>query len=74
MAPLAASLAHALLDINVAFDRSGDEADDRPSLVLWADLLRVVPDAGIPLGDLPAAARVSRRSLRIGRRDAMLRR
>jgi hypothetical protein len=64
MAPLSAALAHLLLDINRDFERHGAQAGEPPSLVLWADLLRVVPDEGISVTDLAPAARISRRAVR----------
>ena len=69
-------LAHCLVDINRDFDNLGgvkratwlpgknESTDDQPSLVLWANLLRVIPDEGISFNELPTATRVSRRALK----------
>lgn len=62
--PLPVLLAHVLLDITRAFRRAGEVAGEQPSLVLWANLLRVIPDEGIPLSELPGAARMSRRAVK----------
>lgn len=62
--PLPVLLAHVLLDINRAFERAGAAAGEQPSLVVWANLLRVIPDGGISLTDLPPAARISRRAMK----------
>jgi hypothetical protein len=64
MPPLPTLLSHVLLDINREFERVGAEAGEQPSLVLLADLLRVIPDEGISLTDLPPAARISRRAVK----------
>jgi len=62
MVPLHAGLAHALLDIGREVGRRAMPGLPTPSLVLWADLLRVVPDDGLPVADLASAARISRRA------------
>ena len=62
--PLPVSLAHVLLEFNRRFEAHGSEEGERPSLLMWANLLRVIPDDGIALRDLPAAARISRRAVR----------
>lgn len=62
--PLPVLLAHVLLDINRQFERAGAAIGEEPSLLVWADLLRVIPDVGILLTDLPAAARISRRAVK----------
>ena len=64
MPPLSALLAHALLDINREFERNGAQAGARPSLLLWADFLRVIPDEGVSVTDLPPSARISRRAVK----------
>lgn len=76
MTDLHALFAHCLLDINRDFDDLGglgpptwipgknESQDDLPSLVLWADFLRVIPDEGITFNELPRATRVSRRALK----------
>jgi hypothetical protein len=62
--PLPVLLAHVLLDINREFERAGAAAGEQPSLLVLANVLRVIPDDGISLTDLPAAARISRRAMR----------
>jgi hypothetical protein len=59
--PLPVLLAHVLLDINRMFEQAGVEVGERPNLVIWANLLRVIPDGGIAASDLAAAGRISRR-------------
>jgi hypothetical protein len=59
--PLPVLLAHVLLDINRMFERTGAEVGERPNLVIWANLLRVIPDEGIAASDIAPAARISRR-------------
>src|SRR5687768_1394166 len=59
--PLPVRLAHVLLDINRAFERNAERSGEHPSLVTWANLLRVIPDEGISVTELAPAARVSRR-------------
>lgn len=61
--PLPVLLAHVLLDINREFERGAATGED-PSLLVWANLLRVIPDMGIRLTDLAAEARISRRALK----------
>lgn len=63
-ASLPVLLAHVLLDLGRVLQRAGEKAGEQASLVLWANLLRVIPDEGIPLRDLPAAARISRRAVK----------
>ncbi len=62
MVPLSACLARALLDASRELERQGAAGDWPPSLLLWANLLRVIPADGLPVADLPAAARISRRA------------
>src|SRR5439155_6998261 len=64
MPPLSTLLAHALLDISRDFERLGAAGAEQPSLLLWANFLRVIPDEGISVTDLPGAARVSRRAVK----------
>ncbi len=61
---LPVSLAHVLLDLARAFHVAGEDAGEQLSVVLWANLLRVIPEEGVPLSDLPAAARISRRAVK----------
>ena len=61
VAPLPVLLAHAFVDLTREADGSAREAGIPGSLLLWADLLRVVPEEGITVTELPAAARISRR-------------
>ena len=62
MQPLYALLAHALLDFNRDFEQNASAINERTSLLVWADFLRVLGDDGISVSDLPAAARISRRA------------
>ncbi len=62
--PLPVLLAHVLLDINRDFERGSASPGEQPSLVMWANLLRAIPDEGIPVTELSAAARISRRAVR----------
>jgi hypothetical protein len=54
-------MAHTLLDINRTFERAGAESGERANLVIWANLLRVIPDEGIAAADIAPCARISRR-------------
>jgi hypothetical protein len=66
MTALGPLLSHAIGDISGDFDAgvAASGGDIRLTLVLWADLLRAVPDGGISFSDLPVATRVSRRVLK----------
>jgi hypothetical protein len=61
---LSVLLARAFLGIADRFDHEADARRERASLLLWANFLRVIPDDGISLRELPRAARVSRRACR----------
>lgn len=63
MTHLGGQLAHVLVDFNRDFDLLG-VGRPRPSLVQYANLLRVIPDGGISLSDLPKLARISRRAMK----------
>ena len=63
MPPLSALLTHAFLDINRSFERTAAEVGEESSLLTYSDFLRVVPDDGIEVGELPAATRISRRAI-----------
>jgi hypothetical protein len=63
--PLPVLLARALLDISRRFEQRGRLGGEEPSLLLWSDLLRVIPDEGISTTELPRAARISRRAATI---------
>jgi hypothetical protein len=63
-APLPVLLVHALVDLTREVDATARDAGVDGSLLLWADLLRVIPSDGITVTELPAAARISRRIVR----------
>ena len=54
-------LAHALVDLARDAGDAASEAGVAGSLLLWANLLRAIPDEGITASELPAQARISRR-------------
>jgi len=60
MPPLPVLLSHVLLDIK----RDVEAGPEQLSLLVFANLLRVIPEEGIDVTELPAAARISRRALK----------
>ena len=59
--PLPVLLSHAYIDLAREAEGTARDAGIPGSLLVWADLLRVVPGEGISVTALPAAARISRR-------------
>lgn len=62
--PIPELLAHVVLDISRTFRTAATKTQETPSLLLWANMLRVIPNDGISLADLPTAARISRRAVK----------
>ena len=57
-------LAHVLIDFNDQVDAARSRQSGTPSLVQWANFLRVMPDDGLAPNDIALAARVSRRAIK----------
>ena len=58
-----ALLSQALLDLTHRYEQRGAGSTDLPSVAVWSNVLRPVGD-GIDMGDLPGAARLSKRAVR----------
>lgn len=61
---LDALLAHVLIDFNHDVDLAQSHQRGTPSLVQWANFLRVMPENGLAPNDIALAARVSRRAIK----------
>jgi hypothetical protein len=61
--PLNALLGQTLAALTQDYERAGAGAGNLPTLGVWANVLRPVGD-GIDVGELPAAARLSKRAVR----------
>ena len=64
MKPLPSLLRIALADLEMAYAIEG--VSHVPSLDLWANLLRVLDEAGVDSAALPAMLRLSKRAVRRG--------